>query len=129
MKFIHPDELKKYWVWVKQGLLKVIEAGSDGWIPEDVYTSIKLNQATLHIASEGEHFTGFVVLTVTEGYEGKKLFIWAAYHTAGNAVKKYLPELEQMAKKIGAKKIEFQSMRNWDKYYKRGMTTFSHEVF
>lgn len=126
---VHPDNLAEIWPWVRSGAEQVArKGGTDGWIPEDIYLALKTGRSALYITEENGERTGFVVLTPAEGYRGKKLHIWAAYHTAGNAVGKYLPKIREIAKSIGANRVEFQSMRNWEKFYQRGMTTYYTEV-
>ena len=90
--------------------------------------ALKTGHSTLYLASE-EVYTGFVVLTPAQDFRGKKLHIWCAFHTAGNAVEKYRPELIELAKSIGAKRLSFESTRKgWSKFYEQKMTTFEHEI-
>jgi len=129
VRLIHPDNLIKVWDKIREGLLEVKNKASDGWMPEDVYMALKSGHSTLHITEENNEYTGFVVLTPMQDYRGKKLHIWAAYHTAGKAVEKYRPELVDMAKQIGAKRLCFESTRKgWEKFYIPTMTTYEYNI-
>ncbi len=122
MRYISPTELHENWDLIREDLQK----HSDGWRPEDVYSCIQHNTSTLHIA-EDDGYEGFVVLTPQTHFHGQVLHIWLAY--GKNLMEKYLPEIEDMARKIGAKEITFSSRRKgWEKYFTPCMTMYRKEI-
>lgn len=93
---------------------------------EDIYTAIKTGVSTLHIA--GDEYEGFVVLTPLKTVSGKSLEITAAYSKSLRKITEYIPELERMAKAIGAKELVLSSNRNWGRYFTPKCTVFKREV-
>ena len=127
LTYIDPVDLHDYWPLILEGLKKV-QKHSDGWIPEDVYACLRAGTSTLHIGYEGEDYEGFVILTPMQEFDGKKLNIWIAYGTGG-VVKKYLPEIEMMARRIGAKAITLASPRKgWARMFKPITTLYKKEL-
>ncbi len=113
---IHPVELQDSWPIVLPGLLKVQKHSASKWIPEDVYSAIKTGSSTLHLAYVNGDYTGFVILTPSLGFDGKVLHLWCAYNaTKHDVLKTFLPELERMARSIGAKRMTFWSPRKWER--------------
>ncbi len=76
---------------------------------------------------DGE-YGGFVVLTPLTTLSGMVLHITAGFSTGKRPVTEYLPEIEQMAKAIGAKQVTLSSTRNWGKYFTPKCTVFYREV-
>lgn len=114
--FVHPNDLREHWDTVKQGLQKIREHSAEGWLDEDVYHALKSGVSTLHLVVYSE-YVGFVILTPTQHYDGKALHIWCLHlHTEEPAMSDFLPEIERMAREIGAKRITFTSPRKgWQK--------------
>lgn len=124
MNHIHPDNLKDHWEFIRKGLEQVIKkGGSDGWIPEDVYLALKVGRSHLYLGDRA-----FLVVTPTDGFNGKKLFVWAAYSEIHGGIEKYRPFVRDLAKQIGASRYEFQSMRDYSKLFSQGMTTYYEDV-
>jgi hypothetical protein len=122
---IHPAELHDVWPWVQEGLLKVKKKTQADWIPEDVYSAIRNGTSTLHLGNQDE---GFLVLTPRNDWDCKTLFIWIAYGE-GNVYEKYLPEIEQIAKSINARRIRFESSRKgWGKRFDYVTSIFEKEL-
>jgi hypothetical protein len=129
MILVHPDNLHDVWDFVREGLLKVSEKATDGWIPEDVYHSLKSGISSLHLEYVDEKPVGFVVLNVVSDFRGKKLFIWVAYSVEGNAVERHENELIEMARQVGCKRIAFESTRKgWEKLYTSTMITYEKDL-
>ena len=122
LRYIPPNELSVWWEEVKPGL-EIVKKRSGNWLCEDIYTAIKTGVSTLHLVSHG-----FVVLTPLTNLSGKSLEITAAYSSGGVDIFNYLPELERMARAIGARELVFSSKRNWGKFFTPKCTVYSKEV-
>ena len=132
--WVEPNELHDYWDHVRQGLMKVQEAGDD-WIPEDVYKSIKDGLSQLHIGYIEDQYKGFIVTQQIPSYKGLKLHIWAVYSegkSEEHLLDLALPQVEQWAINIKAHKITFSSKRKgWIKNqlgFKPTVTFYEKEV-
>lgn len=126
LKYIPPTELHQYWELIKPGLIE-IQKSSDGWIPEDVYAALRNNQATLHL-DFAEEYGGFVVLQEQVNYDGKALHIWCAFSRSIKPITVYIPEIELLARKIGARRITLSSRRNWSHYFEEVVTIYKKEI-
>jgi hypothetical protein len=130
---VHPDVLHGDWQKVKQGLLHVLAKTRDNWLPEDIYTYLKLNKLTLHLAYEDSVYTGFLILQPLAGWDGAELFVMLAYHCGGGAFTEqewYIEQLKTMARQIGARRIKFQTKRKG--YQRRALQqgfTLDHTQF
>jgi hypothetical protein len=113
LRYIEPIQLRGYWPAVKEGLEECLQHDSTGALPEDVYTAIKTNAATLHVGEEHGRMIGFVVLNqIANPFTGvPRLNIWCL-HAKGYAGKELmtlgLSEIEVMAERIGATEITFR---------------------
>lgn len=116
LRFVHPNELHDYWGLVLPGLEKVRGNAADGWLPEDVYHSLKSNASTLHVGEIDGDYCGFIVLTPIQGFSAKRLHVWCLYTTSRAAIDVFLPEIRRMAKQISARQITFHSPRKgWER--------------
>jgi hypothetical protein len=130
LSYVHPGDVQAYWPYVAPRLVKLRAKTKARWIPEDVYAEIKTGSATLHIAGEGSDYLGFVVLQARPDYDGKTLWVWIACSDGKvDVVEKYEPELVAMARKIGAKRLEFSSPRKWERRLSGYGWAESHAVF
>ncbi len=114
------------WDLVKPGLEEVKRRSGD-WRCEDIYTAIRTGISTLHIA-DADEYEGFVVLTPLTTVSGKCLEITVGYSTSIKKVTEYIPEIERMARAIGAKAVVVSSTRNWGRYFTPKCTVFYREV-
>lgn len=112
--------MHEHWPEVREGLEKVLEKCPQDWIPEDVYFALQTGSSTLHLFDEG-----FVVLTPLKDYGGMTLFVWIAY---GEIYEKHMPELEDMARQVNAKRIQFKSTRKWDKRFDYVTTIYERKL-
>ena len=94
---------------------------------EDIYLSLKTGASTLHI-DYAEDYGGFVVLTPLTTVSGKVLHITAAYSVGLRKIESYIPELEAMARAIGARELTLASTRNWGRYFSPKHTVYAKEV-
>ncbi len=119
LSYVKPVDLQGYWDLIKVGLEAVHKNASDGWIAEDVYHAIKAGLSTLHLVYQDQEYVGFVILTPMQGYDVKKLHIWCAYNIGEKDVLAIvIPQLEDMARSIGARKLTFASPRKWERRLK-----------
>ena len=123
LRYIPPHELSVWWEEVKPGL-EIVRKRSGDWLCEDIYTAIKTGVSTLHLVPN----EGFVVLTPLTSLSGKSLEITAAYSRGREHIFDYLPEMERMARAIGAKELVFSSTRNWGKFFTPKCTVYFKEV-
>jgi hypothetical protein len=112
---IAPADLAAVWSRVRPGLESMDKA--DGWIPEDVYCSLKLGHATLYLVTIDEVEHGFLVLRALQDYDGARLHIWVLHSTTGvDVMAAFSDELDEMGRRIGAKKLTFgTTRRGWAK--------------
>jgi hypothetical protein len=132
LEYISPADLNPSWEIVRDGLFKVCKRASDGWIPEDVYYACRQGTSTLHLVWKDDEYVGFVVLTPMHGYDCKKLMIWIGYNAGEkDAVEVAMEDIEELARKSGARKVLFGSPRNWERRlpdYKPTTTYYEKEV-
>lgn len=112
---------------IKPGL-EVVRKRSGDWRCEDVYAAILSGSSTLHIADKDGDYGGFVVLSPLKTLSGLVLHITAAYSTGTRKITDYIPEIEQMARNIGAKRVTLSSTRNWGKYFPYKHSVYAKEV-
>ncbi len=113
MRYVKPDELHSVWAFVKAGLEVVRNRCFERWIPEDVYTALKQGGSQLFVAEDG-----FIVVTPQKDqFSGEQiLFIWAAYGTNALVYEEGEKLITQLAKQIGAKRIQMESpRRGWER--------------
>ncbi len=117
LRHIAPADLREHWPRVRQGLQRIIDDGlGPDWIPEDVYAGLRNGGS--HLAFVGDE--GFIVWQHYPGEDGRgQLFILAC---EGTGMLKHYPkvydELDDLARKIGAKRIRHISKHEtWGKYW------------
>lgn len=111
-EFIHPDQLHAYWPTIRPGVESVMRESGNGWIPEDVYLSLKLQQSTLHVGYVDNRYQGFVVLTPTKVHDGSNLHIWLTYsEPSATMLPTFFPAIRECAEAMRAKRITFHSSR------------------
>lgn len=117
LTYVAPIAIRQHWQMVRKGLEEVLAKGGGTWIPEDVYHYIKSGRAHLHMSDLGGYTSGFVVLEPVEDHDGMSLHIWAAWSKEGDATETHMPELQEYAANINAKRITFSSVRaGWGRY-------------
>jgi hypothetical protein len=136
LTFVHPNELHDYWGLVKEGLSKVRQHSSDGWMEEDVFSELRAGRSTLHIGDVNGDYAGFLILTPQQAFDCSILFIWCCYSVNPHVdvIDVFFPDLQDMARKMKARKIRFLSSRKgWEKRlsqfgFEPVQTVFSVEV-
>lgn len=122
-----PEEVDGLWPSIQIGLDRVLDRVNRDWEPKDVYVALLEETSILYLFENNE---GFVVLTINSSFKGSTLFIWCFYSpTHTNAPAKYWPEIQQIARDIGVKKVQFASPRKgWEKMFKPITTVYEGEV-
>jgi len=110
---IPPDELQSVWPQIREGLEEVKRKCGETWIPEDVYTAIKIGTSSLHMLSDG----GFLVLTPKREEHTNRpiLHVWIG-HTQGNDYLEGEEYLDTLCKQYGfAKVTQISARRGWER--------------
>lgn len=115
------------WDLIKPGL-ELVRKRSGNWRCEDIYVAIKTGKSGLYLA-DPEEYEGFVVVTLLTTLTGKSLEITAAYSKSLRKITDYIPDLERMAKNMGAQELVLSSTRNWGKYFTPRYTVYSREIY
>lgn len=100
--FADPDTI---WNKIREPLLGICKEE----LPEHVYASCKNGSAFLFVSDDG-----FVILQERFGFcNEKKLFVWKAakFDGASNVIENYMGDILEIAKGIGASKVEFWTDR------------------
>lgn len=109
MRLIQTEELYHVWKEIRKGLWSIKDKCKEKWIPEDVYVSLMSGISQLFVTEDN----GFVIVYPRKSWDGNELFIWCAYSEEGDAVEKYEPFLLELAEKVKARRLVFESPRNW----------------
>jgi hypothetical protein len=116
---VHPDELQDVWDLIWPGLKKVERHSASHWIPEDVYHAIKSGASVLHLCYVDGDYCGFTVSNLVQNFDGKVLHFWIVYNDSKvDIIKTFMPDVESMAHRAGAKRITFWSPRKWERRIK-----------
>lgn len=115
IKYIPPNELRKWWGFAKEGLQAVLNKSPEDYIQEEVFVALWLQKSMLWVFLDGEKPAGFTVLTP----EGDNLFVWAVWGKepqSSEVVAECFEIIKGIAKQGNAKSITFGSHRlGWDK--------------
>ena len=72
---VAPEQLRRAWAFVRPALDSMER--SDGWIPEDVFMTLRSNGATLYmIYDETGQQAGFFILRLLPEFDGSRMHIW-----------------------------------------------------
>jgi hypothetical protein len=111
LRQIPGDVIRSVWSEVLPMLNETLKQcpNGDTWIPEDVYHEVKSGRAFLHVV--GDPIFGCLVLQVLKDqYTGKPyLHVWIAYSQNLGAIINLLPEIERLARSVGADRITCHS--------------------
>jgi hypothetical protein len=121
---IPPENLHEHWSYVRAGLEIVRRRAGGDWLPEDVYTALKNGNSLLY-----KRDTGFVVVTPIRDFDGTTAFIWAAYEQDRNFQFEVVPEVIEICRELGARRIRWDSTRKgWARHYRAVSTTYELEL-
>lgn len=127
IEVIPPDDLHEVWPDVRASLVRTLEKAPSRWLPEDVYTALRANTATLYIVREKGCYLGCFVLQLRAEFDGPIVFCWVA---EGKFLFEWaLEHVKEIAKGKGAKRIEFRSpRRGWKRYAREVETVYEVPV-
>ena len=110
--YIHKDDLRLVWDWVRQGLERIRSKGHTEWIVEDIYCDCYEQRSMLWVFHD-ENDKGFAILQPN----GKNLHVWCAYGImADGKVEECLQHIINIAKQGGCENLTFMSYRKgWEK--------------
>lgn len=126
---IPPDSLHSVWPYVKRGLERVREAVAERWLPEDIFTHIKIGRAQLFLGYDGDHCRGFFVTqTLKDNFTNETyLLVWILWaepttgdHFAGVGafVGETMNYIDALARANKATSIRMHGRRGWERYLK-----------
>jgi hypothetical protein len=112
---ISPAGLAAVWPRVRPGL-EAMDKG-DGWLPEDLYLSLKTNGATLYMVTIDGTEHGFLVLRSIPDFDGVRLHIWVLNSNSKvDLMAEFSDELDAIGRSINATRLTFSSTRpGWAK--------------
>jgi hypothetical protein len=115
---VDPVGVYNRWDWIRAGLEKTFKRTGAKMRPEDVYVRLRANTAWLFALQEEEDDFGFLILTQEHDPDGPVLFIWVLWtepHKLYPVKQQFYAEVEEMARKTGAKRIRWQSPREYER--------------
>jgi hypothetical protein len=109
--------LRDAWAFVRPALDTMERA--DGWIPEDVYLTIRSNGASLYmIYDETGAKAGFFILRLIQEFDGGRVHIWILYARDADfdVMAAFDDDLQNIARNAGARRLTFSTNRpGWHK--------------
>lgn len=110
---IDSTQIQTVWELVRQGLEVVRKRAPGSWRVEDVYTSLRTRESSLHIAYVNGVYGGFTVAAgKLDPFSGERiLLLWITYASLPEVINKGRIEIERLAREHGYSKIFFQSPR------------------
>ena len=104
-------DIREAWPIVWEGLQEVASLTDAEWIPEDIYDAVVAGKAFLFMDSSDKE--SFLVLSqYRHPYLNRDvLIVDVAYNKTGDAIARYQPEIEELAKASKSSYIEFSSPR------------------
>lgn len=121
LRSVEAKDIGREWDRVRTGLLEVKQHTTDDWLPEDVYMTLRNAGATLYIGENESGYLGFIVLRLVQTFHGSKVEVWCAHSVSKKPLMRtFWPEVQAIAKQVGADRISFSSAREeWQVTAKR----------
>ena len=93
-----PANIRDHWDRIRPGVECVIRLSNADYRAEDVYSACVQGLAVLYVDEPG-----FVILAPQVNvFTGRReLLVWIAYATGGDAIKRYQPEIDALARREG----------------------------
>ena len=106
--------IDEHWEQIKHGLYSIKQETYESETAHDIYMSCKNNQATLWLDSDIKPKDGFLITQVLQRNFSKEkyLLLWVAWYKEQSGANKFQKNIEQIAKKLGCKSIEFRTNKN-----------------
>jgi hypothetical protein len=124
---VAPANLHAHWPFIKAGLERTREVCAERWLPEDVFTHLRIGKAQCYLGFDGLHCRGFFVVEgqVEQFTNEPFLAVWILYAVPTNgehfaAVGPFMDEtmafIDGLAKQGGAKWIAMEGRKGWERY-------------
>ena len=127
-------EVRQEWAHIRNGLMKVIGACEESWMPEDAWSEIMAGNAFVWKIEAAQVEVGFLLLKKQTDFDGPTLFVWALY-AAPQSLARHKEELfdrlKELAHRIGSRRIRMESSRKgWQgfDYFKPVRTIYEATV-
>jgi hypothetical protein len=117
-QIVAPGELAAVWPSIRDEVAEIATHAPDGWIPEQVFTALALNQASLHLGYIDKRLVGWMVVRVLDEYDGRRLHVWLMYasNKTCDLFETFGDEFDALARSVGAKRITFSTTRRgWER--------------
>lgn len=132
------DHLHDVWLFVRQGLIRIIAKVRPGWWTEDVFSAVRGGYAGLWMTYRGQRALGFFIgYPQVQPFTAKKEWLlWAAYtipfrdrlpdDNVGEVVTLSMEFMNEEAKRQGCESLVMLSTRRgFERYgFYRGFTTW-----
>lgn len=116
-QLVPQGKLREAWAFVRPALETVDRP--DGWLPEDVYMTLRSNGASLYMIEDGTgHKAGFFILRLIHDFDGPRVHIWILYAVDADfdVMAEFSDALDNVAREAGAVRITFSTNRpGWHK--------------
>jgi len=102
-------DIDKYWEDIKHGIYSIKENTFEPETAKDIYNACKNNIASLWLDKDIKPADGFLITQVlTKSFSNEKyLLLWVAWYKEQLGANKFQKEIEEIAKKLNCKSIEF----------------------
>ncbi|WP_163557594.1 hypothetical protein [Halomonas sp. NO4] len=118
MSRLTPARIEDHWQAIRPCLDKVQTKAPARWSPDDVYAACVEGRAFLFVCPEG-----FCILRPLAG-SVTTVQVWIVYGEGDSLITRYEPEIERLAREIGARRLVFTSTRPG---YRRVMRRWSRD--
>ena len=103
---LKPADIRREWPRIRDAVAAIL--AGDGETPEEVYAECRFGRAQLYVCAQG-----FVVLKkyLREDNGCPELLVWLAQGEGGGLLQAHLPQLERIARELGAATLVFRTRR------------------
>lgn len=122
-------ELSAVWPQLRERVAGI--SSGDGWLPEDVYCTLRAGGASLHLIEVDGVEVGFLVLRVIPDFDGARLHLWLLHAESDiDVMAEFSDELDAMARAVQATRLTFSTTRRgWERVAPRYAFTVRETVF
>jgi hypothetical protein len=115
---VPPERVTAVWDLVRPGVETIKRKCPDYWRPEDVYSRLVANQATLFLVKDPQGF--FVGEMWLEPFSKTPIFnVWLMYLPGAVGVDEVLQHhIDEIGRKAGCRRVRFVSPRPWPAIFK-----------
>jgi hypothetical protein len=116
-ELVQPAQLRDAWAFVRPALDTMDRP--DGWLPEDIYLTLRSNGASLYlIYDETGSKAGFFILRLINEFDGARVHIWILHARDADfdVMREFDNDINDIARSAGAVRITFATNRpGWHK--------------